>query len=264
MNRFSSLFAKPQKEAGLAVYHRHYLECIWPATVPRPRDVAAPVRAFAARDDYEPMTFTLFPLRDLRGVDVDVTDLRNRAGRILSREDISVRFVRYMHVRPNYTVRGIYYRAPDVLMPMRPSTLRKHENFRVWLTVRVGPFAPEGLYRGEARVRAGSKLLGTVPLTLRVLPFVLEKDRSLVYGQYYRHPYASMASGALGLASTSQGAIAQVVPLGHEAPFPGQDVAASQCRYGARALMHSSGGRLSASRTPRSGCGPRLVRPAWA
>jgi hypothetical protein len=27
-----------------------------------------------------------------------------------------------------------------------------------------------------------------VPLTLRVLPITLLKDRSLVYGQYYRHP----------------------------------------------------------------------------
>ena len=187
-------FTEAQRKLGFAIYHRHYLDCIWPNTVPKREDMAAPVRAFAARDDYEPMTFTVLPLRDLANIDVEVTDLRTKAGRTISRDDIDVRYVRYMHVRPNYRVYGTHYRAPDVLMPMESGPLTKHENFRVWLTVYVGSFAPEGVYAGEAKIKSNRKVLAAVPLKLRVLPFELEKDRSLVYGQYYRHPFRSTGS----------------------------------------------------------------------
>jgi len=187
-------FTENQQEAGLVTYHRHYLDCIWPNTVPRRRDLSAPVRAFAARDDYEPMTFTIFPLRDFESVDVEVTDLRTKAGRAISRADIEARYVRYMYVRPNYRVFGTYYRAPDVLMPLEPRPLKKHENLRIWLTVYVDAFARDGVYTGEARVKSDGKVLATVPLKLRVLPFELEKDRSLTYGQYYHHPYRNMTN----------------------------------------------------------------------
>ena len=187
-------FTKAQRDAGVVVYHRHYLECIWPNTVPKREDLAAPVRAFAARDDYEPMTFTLFPLRDFDAVTVEVSDLRAKNGATISHKDIDVRYVRYMYVRPNYHAYGVYYRAPDVLMPMKPRPLKKHENFRVWLTVYADAFASDGVYTGEANVTSHDKVLAAVPLKLRVLPFELEKDRTLTYGQYYRHPYAYMRS----------------------------------------------------------------------
>ncbi len=187
-------FSKQDKQRGFAVYHRHYLDVVWPATKPRPRDLNAPVRAFAAQGEYEPLTFTLYPLRDAQDVDVVVTDLRTRSGSRLPSQCIDVRYVRYQFVRPNYRVFGVYYRAPDVLMPIRPRPLKKGENFRVWLTVHVNEFAPPGLYRGEARVRVQGRTAAVVPLTLRVLPFRLEKDRSLVFGEYYRHPYDRAAS----------------------------------------------------------------------
>ena len=187
-------FSKEQQNAGLAVYHRHYLDPVWPNTVPKKADLKAPVRAFAGRNDYEPMTFTIFPLRDHERIEVEVGELHTAAGQTIAREDVDVRYVRYMHVRPNYRTFGRYYRAPDVLMPMAPRPLKKHENLRVWLTVYVDAYARDGIYTGEARVTSGGQPLATVPLKLRALPFALEKDRSMVYGQYYHHPYRSMSS----------------------------------------------------------------------
>jgi len=189
-------FTNEEKKRGLVVYHRSYLEPIWPNTVPRRKDFSPPLRAFASRDEYEPLTFTVFPLKDFEGLYIDVSDLVASSGDTISRDDIDVRYVRYMHVRPNYRTFGTYYRAPDVLMPMESRRLIKGENFRVWITVYVGPGAKDGVYRGRAEICPGGFLddppVATVPILLRVLPIRLQKNRSLVYGQYYRHPYGAM------------------------------------------------------------------------
>jgi len=190
-----------EKQRGFLVYHRPYLSPIWPNTVPRRDECEPTIRAFAARDEYEPLTFTLLPTRGLKDISVEISDLRSADGHAITHDDIDVRYVRYMHVRPNYSSHGVYYRAPDVLMPLQHAihSLRKGESFRVWVTVHVGPFAAPGIYRGKARVYVpGRESAGglevfseaaAVPIVFRVLPIKLQKDLSLVYGTYYRHPY---------------------------------------------------------------------------
>ena len=182
--------APAEKKRGFLVYHRPYLSPVWPNTVPRRDECDPTVRTFAARDEREPVTFTLLPLRDLADVQVKVGELAGPGGAAIDQRDLDVRFVRYMHVRPNYSTHGVYYRAPDVLMPIgAPRRLASAESFRVWITVRVGPFAPAGTYRGAARVFVGHEQAADVPIVFRVLPIKLQKDRSRVYGTYYRHPY---------------------------------------------------------------------------
>ena len=183
-----------ERPRGFLVYHRPYLSPVWPNTVPTREECDPTLRAFAARDEYEPLTFTILPLHDAKSCTIDVGELRTVDGHTIRQEDIDVRCVRYMHVRPNYSTHGIYYRAPDVLRPLgHPSRpLRKGENLRIWITVRVGPFAAPGIYRGSIDLY-GEDALGAepaqVPVIFRVLPIKLQKDLSLVYGTYYRHPY---------------------------------------------------------------------------
>jgi len=186
-------FTEAEKQRGFAIYHRHYLSPIWPNTAPKRDECDPTLRAFAAQDEYEPLTFTIFPLRDCPRLSVEVSDLKTPDGKTIPREDISVRYVRYMHVRPNYSSSGVYYRAPDVLMPFRkPQPLVKGESFRVWITVYADAFAPEGIYNGQATVAADGQPPVPVPIVFRVLPIALEKDHSIVYGIYYYHPYDSM------------------------------------------------------------------------
>ncbi len=180
-----------QKRDGLAVYTRPWAEPVWPDHYPRQHELDAPVRAFAAWDEYEPLTFTLYPLADFSNVTVEAAgDLVCTSGvrrAVLASSDIDLRFVRYMNVRPNYSAFNTYYRAPDVLMPWQPQPLTKGENLRLWLTVHVGLGQAPGLYAGNVRVTADGTVL-SVPVSLRVLPITLQKDQSLAYGQYYRHP----------------------------------------------------------------------------
>ena len=184
-------WSEQQKRDGLAIYTRPWAEPVWPDHFPRQHELDAPVRAFASQGEYEPLTFTLYPLAKFSTVNVRVAgDLICTIGTKRTRFDsanIDLRFVRYMNVRPNYSAFNTYYRAPDVLMPWQPQPLKKGENLRLWLTAHVGLGQPAGLYTGEARVTADAVTL-SVPISLRVLPITLLKDQSLVYGQYYHHP----------------------------------------------------------------------------
>jgi hypothetical protein len=187
-------FTKDETERGLVVHRRSYLDVVWPDTPPRRRDIDQPVRAYAARDEYEPMTFSLFPLRDFASVDVRLAPFVSTSGQELPMDDLDLRYVRYLNVRPNYRTYRRYYRAPDVLMPWQPRPLIKGENLRLWLTVYTGPAAKEGIYRSTAEIVADGKTVAQVPLVFRVLPIHLQKDQTLVYGQYYRHPYRRIDS----------------------------------------------------------------------
>ncbi len=187
-------FTETEKRRGFAVYHRSYLAPIWPNTAPRRDECDPTLRAFASWEEYEPLTFTLLPLEDLDRVSVDVGALTAEGGPTIPREDVDVRYVRYMHVRPNYSTFFTYYRAPDVLMPMRSEcSLVRGENSRVWITVHVPTYAADGIYKGRAVVNVDGRQAAVVPIVFRVLPIKLQKDRSIVYGIYYRHPYDGMA-----------------------------------------------------------------------
>jgi len=184
-----------EKRRGFIVYHRSYLSPVWPNTSPRREECEPTLRAFVSRDEYEPLTLTVLPLRDLPRVGVLVSELRGPDGSRIPWWDVDVRSVRYMHVRPDYRTHGVYYRAPDILVPCSPEEipfrLHEGENFRVWITVRVGRFARPGLYKGTVAVcdQYGARGHAEVPIVLRVLPIKLQKDQSIVYGTYYHHPY---------------------------------------------------------------------------
>ncbi|MDD2600414.1 MAG: hypothetical protein PHO37_14525 [Kiritimatiellae bacterium] len=183
-----------QQQEGLAFFTRPWCEPVWPDHLPRQHEISMPARAFASWNEYEPITFTLHALKAFSTIDVRISDLINTSkanNAAIPAEKIETRFVRYMYVRPNYTTPDQYYRAPDVLMPWQPQPLSQGENLRLWLTLRIPYGQPEGLYHGSARVRADTIEL-EVPITLRVLPITLQRDQSLIYGQYYHHPLRNL------------------------------------------------------------------------
>ncbi|NOY81132.1 MAG: hypothetical protein GXP31_09020 [Kiritimatiellaeota bacterium] len=187
-------FTDAEKKRGFVLYHRHWSQPIWPTSAPRRSEIDPTLKAFAAPDEYEPLTLSVYPLRPETLERVTVTDLvAAGSGSRVPADQVDVRWVRTMAVRPNYRVVGAYYRAPDVLMPWRgPRTLVPNESLRLWLTLHVGPAVPDDVYRGEIRLTFAGGAATRTPVVFRVAGIKLEKDRSLVYGAYYHHPFNRM------------------------------------------------------------------------
>jgi hypothetical protein len=116
-------WSERQRQDGVAVYARPWCEPVWPDHKPRQHELDAPVRAFAAPGEYEPLTFTLHALRAVTNVEVRLSALVGTNGRErveLPAADIDLRAVRYMFCVPTITPSHAY-RAPDVLLPWQRS-----------------------------------------------------------------------------------------------------------------------------------------------
>jgi hypothetical protein len=187
-------FSELDERRGYALFSRHWSEVIYPNTVPRPIELDPELKIFATPGEYEPVTFSVLPLEDLAGASVKASDLRSPAG-LIPQDNVDVRTVRYMLVRPNYSSFFSYHVAPDVLEHRDSVDLKKGENQRFWITVQVPQDAKPGTYRGELTFQPGEAPAARVPISLRVLPIRLEKDPRHIYGTYYRDPLSMVSDG---------------------------------------------------------------------
>ncbi|HCU36131.1 MAG TPA: hypothetical protein DGT21_11995 [Armatimonadetes bacterium] len=175
---------------GFVIYHKPYLECIYPNTNPYAHELNPTLRIFATPGEYEPLTFAVRTLSPLTNVRVSAGDIGPiKAG------TIDVRHVRYMKVRPNYSMFHSYHIAPDILEPFDAMDLPADESHRFWLTVQVPPDAEPGVYDGSITFstdhRQQGRIEAVIPVKLRVLGITLKEDPSKLYGIYYRDPIDS-------------------------------------------------------------------------
>ena len=179
-------WTEQQKNQGFALFRRGYCDPVFPGEFPRKEEIDAPLRLFAAGNELESITFTVHALKDIDSVKLETSPLSGPRGAKLAAPGI--RYVRYMMVRPHYTILDRYFEAPDIVMPYRkPLELEKGRNLTFWLTVKVPAGTPAGTYTGQVRLSCG-KVTRNLPFTVKILPFDLEKDPDRIYAIYYRMP----------------------------------------------------------------------------
>jgi hypothetical protein len=180
-------FSQADRQRGYAVFARHYSEVIYPNTVPRPSELTPSLSIFASLGEYEPVTFTVHPLRDLHGAKVIAGELRSGEG-VIPAGNLDVRYVRYMLARPNYSTFFSYHVVPDVLEHRESVDLAQGCNQRFWVTVKVPADAKPGVYEGKLTFAPSDSQPSEVKLRLRVLPIQLRKNPEYLYGAYYHDP----------------------------------------------------------------------------
>lgn len=180
----------PQElKRGFLIYKKPWITPIWPNSLPYREQCDPKLETFMARDEYEPLTFTILPLRNFKSVALRPISLKDSVGNTIPAEDIDVRYVQYKFGRPDYKTLGEYYKVPDILRPFdKPVPLVAMENFRIWLTLHTKKQTAPGLYEGKAEVMLDGKMAAAVPIKIRVLPINLLKDPTVTYSTYYRHP----------------------------------------------------------------------------
>ena len=158
---------------------------------PSADEIAAELACQTAPGEYEPVTLTVLPLRDLTGLQLVASDLRS-GDAVIPAANVDVRSVRYMLVRPNYSMFNSYHIAPDVLERRETVDVKQRCNQRFWITTRVPDEAQPGVYDGKLTVRAADTDPVDVKLRLRVLPIRLKKNPDSIYGMYYRDPLSNV------------------------------------------------------------------------
>jgi hypothetical protein len=165
--------AGPAAPDGRIVFARDYMDDVYYNDMPRMDELATSLSASAFAGEYEPMTFSIFPLKDFGEVTVSVSDLSSGAARIAA-DCIDVGYVSYRLSR--VTMEGsVYTIAPRLIMPSATVDMPKDVTRRFWLTVKVPSDAVPGVYTGEVKVTAKGGGLAALPLTVTVLPGTLDK-----------------------------------------------------------------------------------------
>ncbi|MBN2288798.1 MAG: hypothetical protein JXQ83_05650, partial [Candidatus Glassbacteria bacterium] len=171
---------------GCVVFSRSCLRYVYPWTVPSADEKVDSLRVRLARSDFEPLTFSLYPVRELGRVRVLVGDLSGPGGRVISPDDVAVHVVKTVKVRSG----GTRYRLlPRLLERTDCTCIPLGHTTRFWLTVHADSSTAPGLYRGSIRIVPEKERAVELPLTVEVLPITLEPVPGIAYSMFMTYEF---------------------------------------------------------------------------
>jgi hypothetical protein len=181
-------FTKSESKRGYIIFRRAISDTVYPNSHPKAHERIDKLQGFGCRNEFEPMTFSIYPERELKNLKVRVSDLKN-GNDIIPSSDISVKLQTYWNIPyPHYTTStGFKYRrSPELLEKVSKHSSPAKECQRYWLTVKTPGNAKPGLYKGSATIwDDGYSKAIKIPISFRVMSFDLAKDPTKHYTAYY-------------------------------------------------------------------------------
>ncbi|MBN2328728.1 MAG: hypothetical protein JXR73_16420 [Candidatus Omnitrophica bacterium] len=175
-----------EKQRGYVLFQRPIIEPVYPNTRPRSYERLEGLSAFGAAGEFEPATFSVYPVRDLENFRVRASSLRAHEG-VIDSSWITVRLVTYWNMGyPRYTSRDTYRRVPELLERVTVHSSPRGECQRWRLQIHVPSDAKPGVYKGDVTIwDDGFNQAVVIPLSFRVLGFSLKSDPAKHYSSYY-------------------------------------------------------------------------------
>jgi len=177
-----------EKARGYVLFHRHYLDMVFPTSLPRPQETQLDLKAFATPGEHEPVTVSLRALRELTDVRVSVSELKSPEGAIIPAEAATVYPVRCLDKRETYPSDYYIEDMPVLLERREGADVPAGESKRFWLDLHVPDGTAPGVYEGRVSISAEGAEATELPLALRVLPFTLSDPEGIFWGEYYAGP----------------------------------------------------------------------------
>ncbi|PKL50517.1 MAG: hypothetical protein CVV39_01275 [Planctomycetes bacterium HGW-Planctomycetes-1] len=166
---------------GYVVFKKGWMEKVYPQTVPQNREICRQLNVSCAKGEYEPVSFSIYPLVDLKNVRIMVEHLFNEAGEKFETQNVDVRLQKYRIARLNS---GKNYQVlPSEIANFYEVDIERGVTRKFILDIYVPKDTKEGVYEGNIWIRPENRPTIKIRLTLRVLPFELLWDRE-------RHNYA--------------------------------------------------------------------------
>jgi hypothetical protein len=157
---------KQDQDRGFIAFMRDPMNDVNVGDRPLPDERKSELTGSAFAGEYEPMTVSVLPLRDLGTVTASVTALTGPAAAIPA-SAIDVGHVQHRITR--VTAEGsVYTISPRLIIPRASAAVPSGVTRTFWLTVKVPAAAAAGTYRGSLLLRAekGGEL--TIPLRFQV------------------------------------------------------------------------------------------------
>jgi hypothetical protein len=156
-----------QQTLGFVAFQRDPMDDVAVNDRPRPGEPIKELKGSAFAGEFEPITLSLCPLRDLGRVEVKVSALLGPNGATLPSSAIEVGHVRHRITR--VTAEGsVYTISPRHIMPRASALVPNGVTRTFWLTVKTPPRAERGDYTGKVTIAAERGGTLTLPLGLTV------------------------------------------------------------------------------------------------
>ncbi|MEI7905261.1 MAG: glycoside hydrolase domain-containing protein, partial [Candidatus Firestonebacteria bacterium] len=168
-------------ETGYIVFTRDYLNPIFYNSVPVKNELKKEAGIFASLGEYESVQIGVYPLKDLQGVKVEVSDFTNGKD-TLSSSNFDVRWVRYMAGAAS--IPTMYIMQPESMEKFTSVDIKDGITSQFWVTVKVPEDAKPGNYTGKASISAANGKTSEVAIKLEVMPFKLDKPETY-FGFWY-------------------------------------------------------------------------------
>lgn len=175
-----------QSEKGLVVFGYHFDSQIYPYSPAYAASAGQEIRAFAARNEYEPLCFAIHALQEMEDVSLEVGQLSTDDGKVLARENLDLRFVQMLYRVPNRlaVARKQYWRYPGVLVKRESMDFEEETTYPYVLHVYVPAGQPAGIYKGAVRILCNGEEIDTVSIKVRVLDIDLPRAEG-DYGYWF-------------------------------------------------------------------------------
>jgi len=166
------------------LYPVPYYKKISPYSIPDEKEINTPIKRFSAKGQIVVLSFGLLPLKDLKEVDINISDLISESGDRISKENISVYICRYTPKKllpDKYSIEE-WYATKYKKMDLSSGIARK---FIIFIN-KIPENKKEGNYKGEIIVKT-EKTIKKLPLELKILPFKLDEP-DIYFGMYTKYP----------------------------------------------------------------------------
>jgi len=178
------------KSNGYIVFSRSPLEYVFPESRPKKSEIIDHLAIRVARNEFEPITFALYPLRKLGTVKVSITDLKSDRGSI-AKDKIRVAYVDMVQETLGLP-EGKFLNLPALIRPGESVNIEAGRCQRFWLTIRIDEDVSPGAYKGTLTIvpQHGSKT--SIPLEVTVVPLSLEDIPSVDYFMMMTYEFAEL------------------------------------------------------------------------
>jgi hypothetical protein len=170
---------KQHQSVGYLLFSRLPFEYVFPESRPQESEMIDHLSIQVARNEFEPITFCLYPLGNLGMVRISVTDLRG-AEKSISRDRIKVAYVEMVKETIGLP-EGRFENVPTLIRAGNQVNTKAGKCQRFWLTIRIDDNVLPGVYKGRITISPQSGLERSLPLEVTVMPISLEDIPGMDY-----------------------------------------------------------------------------------
>ncbi len=166
-----ALPTEEEKSTGYIIFTSSPLDQYDESHIPARSEVCESLRVRVVRNEYEPITFSLYPLRALGRVHVKVSMLEGKHG-TLPHDSMEVGHVESF--KYPWAKAEAIDSYPHIIRTGEPANVEAGLCVKLWLTLHIGAAAVPGEYRGIITVTPERGRERQIPLIITVEPVLLE------------------------------------------------------------------------------------------